>query len=527
MLTKKFSKREYELRAKEIVARMKQEATAFPDDSEKAKKERIAHAKRDRLWFLKTYLPHYFSKDFGEFHKDWNTLADVADEPVFIAAPREHTKSTFFSLGIPIADICCELKHFILLVSDTEDLAADFSQFIQLELEENERIKQDFGDLTNQGNWESKDFITKNGIRVKARGRGQRVRGLRNRQYRVDRIIIDDLENDKNVKNPRLIKEAIDWILEALINTLAEGGSMTMIGTLLSKKSVLAQMIGMKEEPTPNPSQEGNKSEIRIPKSEIEKPRFISRLYKAMGENGEPLWPGGWTKERLRQKKKLIGSIRFNKEYQNDPRDDEGLFREEWIRYYHPEEILGKVLRVYTAIDPSMESGSSNDFKAIITLGIDTDGIYYVLDAFIRHCSVDTMARVSYSRYEELHPLVISMEENALGEFAQSPFVLVSKDKKYQLPIKGIKHTIAKEARVGRLSPYIERGMIRFQKGHSDQDLLVEQLIYFPSTTVNDDGPDALEGAVDLAEKGSGIIEFRSTGTRRVTMGREMGRYVG
>ena len=81
--------------------------------------------------------------------------------------------------------------------------------------------------------------------------------------------------------------------------------------------------------------------------------------------------------------------------------------------------------------------------------------------------------------------------------------------------------------RVGRLSPYVERGLVRFQKGHSDQDLLVEQLIYFPSTTVNDDGPDALEGAVDLAEKGSGIIEYRSTGKVRMSMGREMNRYVG
>jgi hypothetical protein len=69
--------------------------------------------------------------------------------------------------------------------------------------------------------------------------------------------------------------------------------------------------------------------------------------------------------------------------------------------------------------------------------------------------------------------------------------------------------------------------LIRFQKGHSDQDLLVEQLIYFPSTTVNDDGPDALEGAVDLAEKGSGIIEFQSTGSRRASMGKEIARYVG
>ncbi|MDN3515353.1 MAG: phage terminase large subunit [Candidatus Brocadia sp.] len=518
MLTKKFSKREYELRAREIVARMQQETTPFKDNSEKAKKERIERAKKDRLWFFETYFPHYFNKPFGDFHREWNSLADVTDEPVFIAAPREHTKSTFFTLGVPVHDICAGKRHFILIISDTEDLAADFSQFIQLELEENERIKQDFGDLTNQGNWESKDFITKNGIRVKARGRGQRVRGLRNRQYRVDRIIIDDLENDKNVKNPRLIREGIDWLLEAVINTLAEGGSMTMIGTLLSKKSVLAQMIAMKDE-SPVAETHGRASVQ-------ETPRFISRLYKAMGDDGKPLWPGGWTKERLAQRKKLIGSIRFNKEYQNDPRDDEGMFREEWIRYYHPEEIAGRTLRKYTAIDPSMESGASSDYKAIITIGIDLDGIIYVLDAFIRRCSVDTMARVGYSRYEEYNPLIMSMEENALGEFANSPFLLVSRDKKYQLPLKGIKQTIAKEARIGRISPHVERGLIRFRKGQGDQDLLVEQLVYFPSSTVNDDGPDALEGAVDLAEKGSGVIEYQSTGVKRISSGREMTRFL-
>ena len=177
--------------------------------------------------------------------------------------------------------------------------------------------------------------------------------------------------------------------------------------------------------------------------------------------------------------------------------------------------------------DPSTKRGESNDYKAINTIGVDDDGIIYVLDAFIRKCSVDTMARTVYSRYEEFHPLGIGFEDNGLGEFAQSPFELVAKDKKYQLPIKFEPHTIAKEARIGRLSPFIERGIIRFQKGHSDQDLLVEQLIYYPSPTVNDDGPDALELAVDMFEKGCGVIEYRSTGTKRVTMGREMGRYVG
>jgi predicted phage terminase large subunit-like protein len=67
------------------------------------------------------------------------------------------------------------------------------------------------------------------------------------------------------------------------------------------------------------------------------------------------------------------------------------------------------------------------------------------------------------------------------------------------LPVKGVTHRIAKETRVASLSPLLERGKIRFIRGHSDQELLIEQLLFFPSRTLHDDGPDALEGAVGLA----------------------------
>jgi predicted phage terminase large subunit-like protein len=64
-----------------------------------------------------------------------------------------------------------------------------------------------------------------------------------------------------------------------------------------------------------------------------------------------------------------------------------------------------------------------------------------------------------------------------------------------------VTHRIAKETRVAGLSPLLERGKIRFIRGHSDQELLVEQLLFFPSRTLHDDGPDALEGAVTLTQK--------------------------
>ncbi|HEY3276391.1 MAG TPA: phage terminase large subunit [Syntrophorhabdaceae bacterium] len=479
---------------------MQAEATPFEDASPQAKEERIRRSRVEDGYFAKTYLPHYFSMPSPEFHKEIYDFTKVEDEPVFIAAPREHAKSTIVSFATPVEDICLERKHFIIIISDTEDLAADFNVFIQLELEENERIRADFGNLKGT-HWASSDFTTRNGIRVKARGRGQRIRGIRNREYRPDRVIIDDLENDKNVRNPKIIKETVSWLRTTVMGSLAENFSMLMIGTVLAKNSVLTWFVNARDD--------------------AGKPLYVSKIYRAIQGDPltvtpRPLWPEKWSLERLEKKRRQIGSINFNQEFMNDPRDEEGMFREEWLRHYYPEEITGRRLRVYTYIDPSMENGASSDYKAIITLGMDDDGTIYILDAFIRKCSVDTMARVGYSRYEEFAPVGFGMEQNALGEFALSPFALVAKEKKHTLPIRGVRHSTSKEARVGRLSAFIERGIIRFQKGHSDQDLLVEQLLYFPSSTVNDDGPDALEGAVAMAETGAGgEVEFQSTGHRR------------
>ena len=91
--------------------------------------------------------------------------------------------------------------------------------------------------------------------------------------------------------------------------------------------------------------------------------------------------------------------------------------------------------------------------------------------------------------------------------------------------MKGITHRIAKETRVAVLSPLFERGRIRFIRGHSDQEKLIEQLLYFPSRNLHDDGPDALAGAVQLAQTilGGGkeettyeSVETRAFGGRRI-----------
>ena len=61
--------------------------------------------------------------------------------------------------------------------------------------------------------------------------------------------------------------------------------------------------------------------------------------------------------------------------------------------------------------------------------------------------------------------------------------------------------------RIARLAGYFETGKLAFAPGTKNSKwgkLLIEQLEYFPTASVHDDGPDALEGALRLLENLAG-----------------------
>ena len=66
-----------------------------------------------------------------------------------------------------------------------------------------------------------------------------------------------------------------------------------------------------------------------------------------------------------------------------------------------------------------------------------------------------------------------------------------------RLRIHEITSRTNKQARIASLEPYIKQGNLRFCRKHG---LLLSQLFQFPLAK-NDDGPDALEMAMQVAEK--------------------------
>jgi hypothetical protein len=471
---------------RELRTFIQESVSPFENDSPAKQQQRVERARYDKLYFMRTYLPHYFSSPFGEFHQEWADLADLEEEVVLVGAPREHAKSTFFTFGDPLHKICYARRHFILVLSDTNDQAATFTLGIALELQENPRLKHDFGKLLG-ASWNKGSFITANNIWVLARGRQDKVRGLRHRQYRPDHAVVDDFENDINVRNPKHVQAGIDFLQGTVIGSMGKGYTFLMVGNLFHPKSVLSQLIAMRDD------EDGGAL-------------YISRVYQAILDEGKPeersLWPEHWPLERLKAKRKKMGTVNFNREMMNLCGAENSPFPEPWFRFHERQDLEGVDFVVASFCDPSAKQGEANDFKAIVTVGWDGKlGMYRCLHAWIRHASPGGMFDAAYQTVDN-YGGVMGIEENMLQDFLHEAIQNYAEKAGRYISWVPVHHATNKEMRIiGTLAYLVEHGKITFEKGHSDQDRLREQLVYILNRNINDDGADALEGAVSLLQK--------------------------
>lgn len=467
-----------------ILEKLHTEVLPF-SSSEEEKKKRKHLAAEDFFYFFETYLPHYKEESFAPFHFELFSLINQQNSPpkvVAIAAPRGFAKSTITSFAYVIWSILFKKRKFIIIFSATDDLASDIVDFIRLELLYNKRIEQDFGKLLS-GRLRDNDFFA-GGVRVFSRSARQMTRGFRFRQSRPDLIILDDIETDESAKNPRTTKDLLGKILRGIYPAMAPKGTLVIIGTILKRRSVLGEIILSTDPEKPYYSWQKKKYEALSIDS---KGKYIS------------LWPERFPVERLLKIRQNIGSIEFNREYNNMPDDEASVFSENWLRYYtsYPQSLM-----IATFVDPSVEA--TGDYKAIITVGFEKNTTtYYVLEVWLKKTSLTAMMAKILDTYLTYHPSVIGFEANGFQKILATEFDVFCQSKGIRPPVKLVTHTTAKKERIIRLSPLFERGAIILKQpkeANDDTSVLIEQLIYFPDSDVNDDGPDALEGAISLIE---------------------------
>lgn len=494
----------------------------------------------DMEFFGRTYFPHYFNKPSPEFHRELDAIwqqgvlkgrypLTAADTKMIsrlpgtrraVAAPRGHAKSTNLTFKGTMHSTLYGYKHYPIIISDSSEQAEGFLDNIRVEFEENTAILEDFGVLAGSV-WRSNVLLTKTNIKIEAIGSGKKIRGRKHRNWRPDLIILDDVENDENVRTPEQRKKLKDWFDKAVSKCGDDYTDIIYIGTLLHYDSLLAKTLT-------NPAYRSIKYKAVIQFSqaddlwqqwetiftdlsnddrESEALVFFQAHKTAMLEGTQVLWEEKLSYYDLMVMRVSEGEASFNSEEQNEPiNPDDCLFMEEWFDYYNEAEVNfdDPAFDFFGFIDPSLGKTKRSDFSAIVTLAKHKgSGYMYVVDADIerRHPDriiADVLAKERWLRASFGHGYrKLGAETNQFQWFLKEELAKASAKAGLYLPIEEVQQTSDKVMRVQTLQPDVKNKYIKFNRRHKR---LLEQLTQFPMGA-HDDGPDALEGARSIAKK--------------------------
>ncbi len=467
----KMTTSQYDKHIAELVKSIRTHATVFIDNSEVAKKMRTDKASKDLFYFAKTYFPHYIKADFARAHREMHKHTSVKGEITAVAGFRGLGKTTLLSIIKPVWLAVHKQIKFNCKVVLNNERAKKRTAAIRCEFLFNKRLINDFGEQVTGG--EMHDFVTISGTRFLALGYMQGIRGELHGPFRPDYIDIDDLEDHKSF-NERIARDKFQFVTEEAYGAFDRGrGVLIWLGNLTHQKSALNLFKKRCDED----KQAG---------------KFL--IYKLLlHKNGEAIsaWPQNFSLADIDRARRKMGRTGFERHMQMNPIIDGLKFQAEWFRYY---DKAPQCERIVTYCDPSFGSKTTSDYKAIITLGI-VKNKYYVLDAWIRRASINDMIRKLYACDKEFSTRLF-MESTLWQRVLWDYIPEVAAEVGYMLPVSGIDNKEKKELRIDRLEPLFEWGWLHFPANKTeDIRLLEDQLLGFPAYP-NDDGPDALAGAV-------------------------------
>jgi len=490
--------------AAQLRQRIEAEVTGFSPDPAACQKRR-KQAQGDYDFFVTSYFPHYVrSQHKSELHKYLFTrlpelVASEKGETDAIAAPRGEAKSTLVTQLFTLWCLVTGRKRYAVIVMDSIDQAYPMLEAIKAELEFNPRLAMDFPEAVGQGRvWQAATIVTRNDAKVQAAGSGKKLRGLRHGPYRPDLAVLDDIENDEQVRNPDQRDKLQSWLTKTVLPLGGAGSKFDVvyIGTILHHDSVLSRTLAnpmwraarfkaLLQWPDRMDLWERWEEKLRN-ESELSADLYY-QLNRAQMDAGSQC---SWAARPLLALMKIRardGHDTFDSEYQNDPvAGDNAPFAKViqfWVNRLAEWVFFG-------AIDPSLgKAGASRDPSAILVGGLNrATMVLDVVEAGIKKRLPDRIIEDAITLQREYRCLLWLVETVQFQAFLYSELIKRAAAAGIAFPARGVQPIADKLLRIESLQPHMANGLIRL---HPSQTTLIDQLRHFPKAD-HDDGPDAL-----------------------------------
>lgn len=466
--------------------------------------------------------------DAPKFHDELTSyLDDFLNNPtnrIAWSVPRGHAKSTYLSNMYPIFNVVYNLRKFIVIISETQDGAKQFADYVNNQLKTNKKLREDFGELmdeNNRGNIKdnAEKFVTKNNIMVAIGSTQKQLRGMRFQNSRPDLIILDDLESEKNTNTPELRDKNLIWYTKT-VNPLGDPQKTAFIymGTLVHPNGLLPYVMNRADFNSKRYSAivEAPKSDeviklwneyeetyrdMELSDRKDRAERFYFANQEKMDSEVMTLWHDRLPYYKLMQEKVNVGTRAFNSEYLNLPYSmEDAIFPAHIFTYYDEKDLLDEhgrriPLELYGFWDVAVTG--KGDYNAIVTVGRDfRTGIFYVVDAWAAKCNMHEALMVAEQKILEYKHHTFGVETiQAQWSMYQQLRARLSKRSYFGTRLKSVQPRTKKEVRIEGLEPVVEQGALRFKK---QQRLLLEMMELFPQHE-HDDLPDSLASVMEMA----------------------------
>jgi phage terminase large subunit-like protein len=485
--------------------------------------KRIA-AENDLLKFIQLVHP---LRSLGNVHRNiirWWTRPDAKSHQILLI-PRDHMKSALIAYRV-VWELTRDPALRILFISSTANLATKQLKFIKDILTcDNYRLY--WPEMVNREDskrekWTEREISVDHPDRAKESVRDPSIftAGLTTNivGLHCDICVLDDVVVTGNAYTEDGREKVKDqYGLLSSIETV--GAREWVVGTRYHPSDLYAQLLELSVEKY---DKDGNVIE-QTPLFERNSDFGIHETVESNGDgSGEFLWPRqqrfdgkwfGFDREALDKKRsQYLNRTHFRAQYYNDPHDvGASAFKRDQFQYYEPGWLVERDgrfffrddrLNVYAAVDFAFTVNKKSDYTAIVVIGVDGKGNYYILeiDRFKTKSPSEQIKRILALHqkwgFRKIRAEVVAAQESIVTDLKESyirPLGLALSVEDYR-PSRWLG---SKEERImAVLEPkYANRQIWHYPTGNCQ--ILEEELLY--ANPAHDDVKDALASVVDFA----------------------------
>lgn len=362
------------------------------------------------------------------FHRAaWDLYASPHPQ-CMVVAPRFHAKSTSLNMVYGLAELLFRSSDYCLLVSSTEDLAAEQLSNLSEELHENQELRSYFGIKGFESEAKADIIVVMSDghrFRVLCRGAEQRVRGRLWNGKRPNLLLCDDMEDDEQVENPDRRNKFRRWFFRAAKQSLGQHGKTRAHGTILHDDSLLSRLAKCPNQQCKHLQPDGRKPCVKCGTVKTWKHLYY-KAHEGFDDFSNILWPEQWPEAKLRVRRQEFiedgDAAGYSQEFLNDPLDNSDAFLKKADFLPMSADDLKAPKIICAAADFAVSKADKANRTSFTVGGKDVNNLLHFIDQRVGRWDPVEWMKVIFEIQRDYNPEVFWVEDGVIWK-AVSPMI--------------------------------------------------------------------------------------------------------